>query len=291
VTQKIRCLETTMASFVPSTELVEQFHRSGYLLVRAEEHGLVQPENLQAWTQQVREWPVVKGKWMPYHEVNTDGTRQLMRTENFVDYHSDFHALLCGNAIAKILKSLSGDDMLLFKDKINYKLAHGNGFAAHLDAPAYDHIGKIEHLTANFAVDEATTENGCIEVVPGSHKMDVELAHGGAISRPWEASHEWTAVPLHPGDVLLFGSHLAHRSGSNQTNTRRSMIYATYHGKSDGLDLRQKYYKHRRENFPPDHERVEGKDYTQGYKTYGFAAPFMSEKQVEQDQARVQPVH
>jgi len=26
--------------------------------------------------------------------------------------------------------------MLFFKDKINYKLAYSNGFAAHLDAPA-----------------------------------------------------------------------------------------------------------------------------------------------------------
>ena len=38
-------------------------------------------------------------------------------------------------------------------------------------------------------------------------------------------------------------------------------------------------------------ERVAGKDYSQGYKTYGFAAPFMSEKQVEHDSARVQAVH
>lgn len=147
-------------------------------------------------------------------------------------------------------------DMLLFKDKINYKLPSGNGFAAHLDAPAYDHIGKIEHLTANFAVDEATTENGCIEVVRGSHKMDVELANGGAISKSWESTHEWLPVPLRPGDVLLFGSHLAHRSGPNNTRKRRSMIYATYHCKSDGLDLRQRYYQHRRENFPPEHGKV-----------------------------------
>ncbi|OQV03417.1 hypothetical protein CLAIMM_08465 [Cladophialophora immunda] len=280
-----------MASFVPGPDLVQQFHRDGFLVLRAEEHGLVRPEQLQAWTKEVREWPAEKGKWMPYHEVNTDGSRQLMRTENFVDYHPEFHALLCGDALAKILKSISGDDMLLFKDKINYKLRSGNGFAAHLDAPAYDHIGKIEHLTANFAVDEASPENGCIEVVPGSHKMEVELSHGGAISQAWEDSHEWTKVPLRPGDVLLFGSHLAHRSAPNRTNSNRSSIYATYHGKSDGLDLRQRYYKHRRDNFPPDHERVAGKDYSQGYKTYGFAAPFMSEKQVEQDKARVQPVH
>ena len=38
-------------------------------------------------------------------------------------------------------------------------------------------------------------------------------------------------------------------------------------------------------------ERVAGKDYSQGYKTYGFAAPFMSEKQAEQDKGRVQAVH
>ena len=146
--------------------------------------------------------------------------------------------------------------MLLFKDKINYKLPFGNGFAAHLDAPAYDHIGQIEHLTANFSVDEATPENGYIEVVPGSHKMDVEFSHGGAISQAWQDSHEWTQVPLHPGDILLFGSHLAHRSGPNRTNSSRSMIYATYHGKNDGENLRQEYYRHRRENFPPDSGKI-----------------------------------
>ncbi|KAI1629766.1 hypothetical protein EDD37DRAFT_67117 [Exophiala viscosa] len=280
-----------MASFIPSKALVEQFHRDGYLLLGAEQHGLVDPKDLQAWTKQVREWPTEKGKWMPYHEVNVNGTRQLLRTENFVDYHPDFHAVLCGDALAQILKAISGDEMLLFKDKINYKLPFGNGFAPHLDAPAYDHIGKIEHLTANFSVDEATPENGCIEVVPGSHEMDVELSHGGAISKAWEDSHEWTQVPLHPGDVLLFGSHLAHRSGPNRTNGSRSMIYATYHGKSDGENLRQEYYEHRRENFPPDHERVPGKDYSQGYKRYAFAAPFVAEKDVEQPKVTIQAVH
>jgi ectoine hydroxylase-related dioxygenase (phytanoyl-CoA dioxygenase family) len=143
--------------------------------------------------------------------------------------------------------------MLLFKDKINYKLPFGNGFGAHLDAPAYDHIGKMEHLTANLAVDKATAENGCLEVVPGSHRMDVTFSQGGHITPDWEDSHDWLSVPLDPGDILLFGSHLAHRSGPNKSPRSRSMIYATYHGVSDGTDLRQRYYADRRENFPPEH--------------------------------------
>ena len=170
--------------------------------------------------------------------------------------------------------------MLLFKDKINYKQPHGNGFQAHLDAPAYDHIGRIEHVTANVAIDAATIENGCLEVVPGSHKMDVEFAEHGRIKPEWEDAHEWISIPLEAGDMLVFGSHLAHRSAENKTEKSRSSLYATFHSKSDGLDLRERYYKHRIENFPPEHERVEGKDYSAGYRTYGFAAPFtrMDEK-------------
>lgn len=145
--------------------------------------------------------------------------------------------------------------MLLFKDKINYKLPNGNGFAAHLDAPAYDHIGQIEHLTANIAVDDATPENGCLEVVPGSHRMNVELSHGGHISQAWENSHDWVKVPLQSGDILLFGSHLAHRSAPNNTTKSRSSVYATYHNVSDGSNLRDRYYADRRANFPPDHGR------------------------------------
>jgi ectoine hydroxylase-related dioxygenase (phytanoyl-CoA dioxygenase family) len=143
--------------------------------------------------------------------------------------------------------------MLLFKDKINYKSPKGNGFQAHLDAPAYDHISKIEHVTANFAIDAATVENGYLEVVPGSHKMSVDLADGGRIADSWVEAHEWVPVPLEPGDVLFFGSHLAHRSGPNHSDKRRASLYATFHGKADGVDLREKYYEHRRVEFPPDH--------------------------------------
>lgn len=146
--------------------------------------------------------------------------------------------------------------MLLFKDKINYKGKRGNGFAAHLDAPAYDHIGKIEHVTANFAIDAATRENGCLEVVPGSHRMtDIDLVDGGRISDTWTANQKWVEVPLAPGDVLIFGSHLAHKSAANKTDKPRASLYATFSGRADGEDLRQKYYAHRRVAFPPDHGR------------------------------------
>jgi hypothetical protein len=70
---------------------------------------LVSPRDLQAWTGEVRDWPREKDKWMPYDEINAKGERQLMRTENFVDYHDRFRGLLYGEPIGEILKQLSGD--------------------------------------------------------------------------------------------------------------------------------------------------------------------------------------
>lgn len=58
-------------------------------------------------------------------------------------------------------------------------------------------------MTANISVDAATQENGCLEVVPGSHKMDVTFLEGGQIDADWEAAHEWQAVPLQPGKLIL----------------------------------------------------------------------------------------
>lgn len=242
-----------MAPLQLTPSQITHFNTQGYLVLRAREHHLIAPDTLQTWTQEIRNLPREKGKWMPYDEITATGERQLMRTENFADYHAGFNTLLHGEDLRGILAQVAGGEMLLFKDKINYKLPGGNGFQAHLDAPAYDHIGVIEHTTANLAVDAATRANGCVEVVAGSHRMDVELAEGGRISRSWEDAQEWTPVELKEGDLLVFGSHLAHRSASNQTSRSRASVYATYHRVSDGRDLREKYYVDRREIFPPDH--------------------------------------
>lgn len=271
-----------MAEIILTEQQLAHFDGEGFLVIKAKQHNLIDPAILRIWTNEVKDLPREHNKWMPYDEVLPSGQHQIMRTEKFVEYHAGFDSLLNGEALANVLKQLTRDDMLLFKDKINYKLPGGNGFRAHLDAPAYDHIARIEHTTTNFAVDPATIANGCIHVVPRSHRMEVQLSHGGAIDAQWEASQDWAPVELDSGDLLIFGSHLAHRSAPNKTSEPRASVYATYHTITDGTGLRDKYYCDRRENFPPDHERVAGKDYSAGVKRYAFAAPFTQIEQPEQ---------
>jgi len=91
-----------------SAEQLASFQRDGYLVLRAGEHGLADPSDLARWADEVLSWPLEKGKWMPYDEVNTKGERQIMRTEKITDYHPELENLLCGDAAFSVLKQLTG---------------------------------------------------------------------------------------------------------------------------------------------------------------------------------------
>ena len=97
-----------MDSYHLTPTQISQFHEDGYLVLKVEEHGLVDPTSLQRWTAEVKGWPNEKGKWMPYQEINTQGQSQLLRTEKFVDYHDEFSVFLQGQGLATILQQVSG---------------------------------------------------------------------------------------------------------------------------------------------------------------------------------------
>jgi ectoine hydroxylase-related dioxygenase (phytanoyl-CoA dioxygenase family) len=219
---------------------------------------------------------------MKYDELNADGQRQVMKVEYYTDFHPGIQGLFRESPFLELLGQLSGEPMCLFKDKINYKAPKGNGFLAHLDYSSSDSAQKPEHLTALIAVDENSMENGALEVVPGSHKMkwefDEEWAKKcapnpcGILSKEWEAGHEWTPALLKPGDVLFFGSHLAHRSGNNNSNKSRCSVYATFCATAnDGIGAYKRYYDLRRQLYPPEYERDEDKDYSKGFAIYAPA--------------------
>jgi ectoine hydroxylase-related dioxygenase (phytanoyl-CoA dioxygenase family) len=90
--------------------------------------------------------------------------------------------------------------MLLFKEKINYKLAGSGGFAPHIDAVAYTHVKNIKHLTILLAVDEMDMRNGGLEVVDGSHEIDIPINdQDHCLEKAWVDKQKWTPVELEPG--------------------------------------------------------------------------------------------
>jgi hypothetical protein len=107
-----------MAPLSLSQAQVDDYHTKGFLVLRAKEHNLINPAELQAWANEVQNWPRVAGKWMPYDEVNADGQKQLMRTEKFADYHEQFRTFLFGEGIANLLEQISSDVSLEYLPQV-----------------------------------------------------------------------------------------------------------------------------------------------------------------------------
>jgi len=244
-----------------SDEQLGAYRRDGFLAVP----GLFDAAAMQritSWTDEVQAYPEVPGEYMMYFEESLlePGERVLSRIENICPYHEGFNALVTGDELLGRTSELLGEPAVFFKEKINFKLPGGGGFKAHQDMQAgWDTYGSL-YITALVSIDEATVENGCLELAPGAHTRGMI----GEMWRPLDEAEmeriEFIACPAQPGDVVFFDAFTPHRSEPNMTASPRRVLYVTYNRLSEG-DHRQRYYADKRKNYPPDCEREPGKKY------------------------------
>ena len=221
-------------------------------------------QQLQDWTNELALWPETPGKWMKYFETATDqrNSRMLCRVEYFLDFHAGWKAVIEDARLLHVLECLLGEPAVLFKEKLNYKLPGGNGFTAHQDAPAFCAFGQDFHITAMVSVDATTVLNGCLEMGVGRHKEGLfHMTADQVLSDTSISKIDWIPLETEPGDLVLFGSMIPHRSGPNRSEHARRAAYITYNAASAGT-RRVDYYQQKREVFPPEVERVPGRDYS-----------------------------
>jgi ectoine hydroxylase len=111
----------------------------------------------------------------------------------------------------------------------------GGAWAWHQDYGYWYQNGVLFPLltSAFIAVDAATRENGCMQVLKGSHHLG-RIEHvltgdqaGADLERVKEVEKrlELVHVEMEPGDVLFFHANLLHRSDQNRSeNPRWAMI-------------------------------------------------------------------
>jgi hypothetical protein len=221
---------------VAGPSAVAHFAQHGWVLLDTMDRADV--ERVRAWVDEVAAWPD-EGAWLHYRELTDDGP-QLCRTENFDPVHDGLRGLLCEGGILDAASALLGEEAVLYKEKINYKLPGGAGFAPHQDAPAYRFVEA--HVSCMVAVDDATTANGCLEVASGKHAELLPMDDTGCIRADVVDALEWDPVEVRVGQTLWFHSRTPHRSGPNLSEVPRRALYPTYNAASEG-DLRSDYYR------------------------------------------------
>jgi len=221
----------------PDDAAVAHFLSTGWLLTQTLDDDGVR--DLRRWVDEVAGWPDDGDGWLHHREMTDEGPK-LCRSENLIPFHEGLRALLCTAALAETASALLGEPAVLYKEKINYKLPGGAGYAPHQDAPAYPFVAA--HVSSMVAVDDATLANGCLEVVSGMHHELLPMDDTGCIRADVVESMEWGTVEVAAGQTLWFHSRTPHRSGPNTSALARRALYPTYNAASEG-DLRADYYR------------------------------------------------
>jgi phytanoyl-CoA hydroxylase len=129
---------------------------------------------------------------------------------------------------AAISTQLLGPDIDLYWNQSVFKMPEGRAeFPWHQD-DGYTPVAPSPYLTLWLALNDATPENGCISVLPGSHKQGL-VAHTpspiGLSCYSADAADQGVRVPVQAGSLAVFLSLTMHKSGPNlSTGPRKAYV-------------------------------------------------------------------
>ena len=211
-----------------------------------------------------------KGKWMIYYEETVNGSMRS-RIENFTNYNKDIREFL-DLKVVPLLNNILNENMVLFKDKLNWKLPNGKGYKAHQDHQAWNDFDITRFYSVALFANKTTIQNGCLEVVKDMNNEGVLEMCDGCIHTDIENKLKWQYLETTPADLLIFDSYTPHRSGDNKTSNSRSIFYFTFNRLCEG-DHYADYVSNKRQFFPPPNER-EGKEINYSSNKYNLGNPY-----------------
>lgn len=166
------------------------------------------------------------------------GTVELV-VRNELPEDTIYGAIVRSESIVRRMEQLLGGEVYHYHHKMILKEPRiGGAWAWHQDYGYWYNNGCLLPLLAScmMAVDKATRENGCLQVLRGSHAMG-RVNHGpvgdqtGADPERVTAARErfeTVYVELEPGDAVFFHCNLLHRSDQNKSDRPRWAFICCY---------------------------------------------------------------
>lgn len=183
-------------------------------------------------------------------QIDPDSTEEVKaerKISDVVERSVVFRKFLLKTDLLRRVQELIGSpDILLFRDILMLKPALvGSKMPWHQDSN-YWPVEPTTLCSVWTALDPATVENGCMRVVPGSHR-DTNMIRArsrdgsGPLHDDQVDLSKAIDVPMAPGSSLFFHSRLLHGSEANHSvHSRRAFITSFMSAESkltDGLGL------------------------------------------------------
>jgi ectoine hydroxylase-related dioxygenase (phytanoyl-CoA dioxygenase family) len=140
--------------------------------------------------------------------------------------------------VLDVLEDLLGPDLFVHSTRIFYKHAHDPSYVSWHQDGRYSSLNSKPAPSAWIALSESTAANGCLRVVPGSHRSGVYphvetfaadnlLNHGEEIQVQVDESAARDFV-LDPGEMSLHHVNMIHGSNPNRSDRCRIGFAVSY---------------------------------------------------------------
>ncbi len=171
--------------------------------------------------------------------LDAPGGRSVRRLLQAVARDAVFREWAVSPLLAARLRQLLGAKVQLSQAHHNCIMTKNPAYSSvtnwHRDI-RYWAFAKPELVSVWLALGEEQIKNGCLLLLPGSHRVDVspEQLDAAQFLRPDVAENRDIlrtpiAAELHVGDVLFFHCRLFHAAGHNQTTDTKLSVVHTYH--------------------------------------------------------------
>ena len=242
-----------MASGPLKDELLEQYEHDGFVLAR----GMFDSEEMGLLRRAAKE-----DRELDQHAFGKgDGEGGTVRLSLWNHPGDTIYGMFARcESIVNSAEKILGGEVYHYHSKMIMKDAKvGGAWAWHQDYGYWYQNGVLfPWLTsASIAVDPATRENGCLQVLRGSHLMG-RIDHvltgdqaGADLERVREAEKrlELVYVEMDPGDVLFFHSNMLHRSDQNKSDKPRWSMICCYNAARN-----DPYKEHHHPRYTPLHK-------------------------------------
>lgn len=219
-------------------EEIAEYKEKGFVIAR----GFFDMDELKPLRDEIKKDPTINGS----EQGTADSDGNLWNTS--VSQQVDNSYLGCLPRLHRMMHAaddLLGEEAYFWHIKLVRKGADNTGKVDwHQDYPFwYETCLRSAMVTCSVAVDDCTPENGCMKLVPGSHKLGridfdqemkpVLIADRLRVQQILDNFGDAEYAEMKAGDTLFFDPLVLHASDRSTNGKRRALVHCTYNARSN----------------------------------------------------------
>lgn len=219
-----------------SAEQLGGYEEQGFLIVRGllntAEVGVI--KSIHAREVEASMHTAAAAGWTPKSDdwdFGPGGVPAVRKVSAPFDRFPEFRAIFAGRAVLDIVADLIGPDIYLHSSKLMCKPARaGRRKPWHQDLAYWEDID-WQQVTLWCAADPARRENGCLQLIPGSHRRGLirhEQIDDWQIREDGIDEESVFYAEMEPGDVMFLDVLTLHSSGPNRSDEPRLAALVNY---------------------------------------------------------------